>query len=96
MSNGQKLMKKPIKTKGFRAMSIEVSTGHSLERHLRMSDAAKVLGISRSTLYRLLPRIRHCRIPASGLDREIIVFAESSLTEFLARYAHIPEAHDAA
>jgi predicted DNA-binding transcriptional regulator AlpA len=89
-------MKKPNKTKSFRSVSTPVPIGHSLEPHIRMSDAAKVLGISRSTLYRLLPRIRHCRIPASGLDREIIVFAESSLTEFLARYAHIPEAHDAA
>jgi predicted DNA-binding transcriptional regulator AlpA len=96
MRSNEKHMKNPAKTKRSRPVSAPVSIGHSLEPHIRMATAAKLLGVSRSTLYRLLARIRHCRIPASGLDREIIVFAESSLTEFLARYAHIPEAHDAA
>jgi predicted DNA-binding transcriptional regulator AlpA len=96
MSSGEKHMKTSTKSKRFKSVSTPVSIGHSLEPHIRMAAAAKLLGVSRSTLYRLLPRIRHFRIPASGLDREIIVFAESSLTEFLARYAHIPEAHDAA
>jgi excisionase family DNA binding protein len=69
-------------------VSKAVSTG--VERHLRMGEAAKVLGVSRATLYRWLPRIRHRRICAGGLTREIILIPESALKEFLAVYEHVP------
>ena len=72
-------------------MSTPVSIGSSVEKHFRMGEAASVIGVSRTTLYRLLPRIRHCRIPAGGLNREIMIIPESALAAFLARYEH-PEA----
>lgn len=55
-----------------------------------MGEAAQVLGVSRATLYRWLPQIRHRRIPAGGLTREVILIPQSALTEFLAQYEHIP------
>lgn len=67
-----------------------MATG-GVERHLRMAEAARLLGVSRATLYRWLPQIAHRRIPAGGLTKEIILIAESSLSEFLNRYEHKPE-----
>ena len=55
-----------------------------------MGEAALILGVSRATVYRWLPQIRHRRIPAGGLTREVILIPESSLSEFLGRYEHIP------
>lgn len=75
----------------FDAVSNKVSTDGSVERHLRMGEAARVLGVSRATLYRWLPRIRHRRIPAGGLDREIILIPETALNDFLASYERVPE-----
>lgn len=71
-------------------MSTEVSTGNTVERHLRMAEAAKILGVSRPTLYRWLPRIRHRRIPAGGLTKEIVLIPESALAEFLASHERVP------
>lgn len=72
-------------------MSKTVSIGSSVEKHFRMGEAASVLGVSRATVYRWLPQIAHRRIPAGGLNREIILIPESGLAAFLARYEH-PEA----
>ena len=69
-------------------MSGVVSVQTRVERHLRMGEAAAVLGVSRPTLYRMLPRIRHSRIPAGGLTREIVLIPESALAEFLAAHEH--------
>jgi excisionase family DNA binding protein len=84
-------MKSPTKTKRSKAMSTPVSIGLLVEKHFRMGEAASVLGVSRATVYRWLPQIAHRRIPAGGLDREIILIPESALAAFLARYEH-PEA----
>lgn len=88
-------MKKPTKVGDFLLVSTPVSTGAPVERHFRMAHAAMLLGVSRATLYRLLPRIRHQRIPAGGLEREIVLIPESALSEFLAHYDHKPEVPDA-
>jgi hypothetical protein len=61
-----------------------------------MTEASAILGVSRATLYRWLPQIAHRRIPAGGLTKEIVLIAESSLNEFLARYDRKPEARNAA
>jgi excisionase family DNA binding protein len=68
------------------AISASTIAGGLVERHLRMSEAARLLGVSRSTLYRWLTRIRHVRIPAGGLTKNIILIPESALAEFLASY----------
>jgi excisionase family DNA binding protein len=81
-------MKNPTKTKRSKSVSTPVSIGGSVEKHYRMAEAASVLGVSRATLYRWLPQIAHRRIPAGGLDREIILIPESGLAAFLARYNH--------
>jgi excisionase family DNA binding protein len=96
MSNGQKLMKKPIKTTTFRTVSTPVSTGSSVERHFRMREAAQLLGVSRATLYRWLPQIAHRSIPAGGLDREIVLIPESALQAFLTHHDRKPGARNAA
>ena len=74
-----------------RRVSAPASSG-SVERHLRMGEAAEILGVSRATLWRWLPKIRHRRIPAGGLTREVILIPESALSEFLARHEHVPGA----
>jgi len=56
------------------------------DRCLRMAEAAALLGVSRPTLYRWLPRIRHIRVPANGLTRSIVLIPESAVAEFRARY----------
>ena len=89
-------MKKPTKSKGFESVSKEVSTGTGVERHLRMGEAAQVLGVSRATLYRWLPQISHRRIPAGGLTKEIILIPASALNAFLSRHEHVPGVRDAA
>jgi excisionase family DNA binding protein len=89
-------MKKPNKTTSFRPVSTPVSIGASVEKHFRMTEAASVLGVSRATLYRWLPQIAHRRIPAGGLDREIILIPESALNAFLCHYDRKPEATNAA
>lgn len=61
-----------------------------------MGEAASVLGVSRATLYRWLPQIAHRRIPAGGLDREIILIPASALNEFLGRHDRKPETRHAA
>lgn len=81
-------MKNQAKTRRFSPVSTGVSIDTCVERHLRMKEAAAILGISRPTLYRLLPRIRHRRIPAGGLTREIVLIPESALAEFLAAHEH--------
>jgi hypothetical protein len=43
-------------------------------------------------MYRLLDKIRHVRVPAAGLSREIVLIPESGLREFLSRHEHGPEA----
>jgi excisionase family DNA binding protein len=88
----EKSTKFPRKTRGFEAVSTPASTGSAVERHFRMKEAAHILGVSRPTLYRWLPRIRHRRIPAGGLTKEIVLIPESALAEFLACYDRIPEA----
>ena len=89
-------MKKPIKTKASKPVSTALSTGSTVERHFRMAEAAQLMGISRTTLFRLLPRIRHCRIPASGLTKVIVLIPASALTEFLGQHNRIPGANRAA
>jgi excisionase family DNA binding protein len=89
-------MKKPIKTKGLRSVSTPVSIDSPVEKHFRMAEAASVLGVSRTTLYRWLPQIAHRRIPAGGLDREIILIPASALNEFLVRHDHKARAANAA
>jgi excisionase family DNA binding protein len=87
-------LKTPMKTNKTTKTSLSVSmpmTTGGVERHLRMAEAARLLGVSRATLYRWLPQIAHRRIPAGGLTKEIILIAESSLGEFLKRYEHKPE-----
>jgi len=79
-------MKTPTKTKCSKAMSTPVSIGSLVEKHFRMAEAASVLGVSRATVYRWLPQIAHRRIPAGGLNREIILIPESGLAAFLARH----------
>ncbi len=73
------------------AVSMELSSGGSVERHFRMREAAQILGVSRPTLYRWLPKIRHRRIPAGGLTKEIVLIPESALAQFLAAYDRIPD-----
>lgn len=90
-------MKNTAKTSAKRHVLRQVSNPVSIasgavERHLRMGEAARVLGVSRTTLYRWLPQIRHRRIPAGGLSREVILIPESALNDFLARHEHIPGA----
>lgn len=77
-------MKNQAKTRRFAPVSTGVSIESRVERHLRMKEAAALIGVSRPTLYRLLPQIRHSRIPAGGLTREIVLIPESALAEFLA------------
>ncbi len=80
--------KRPV----FSAVSTSVSTGTAgVERHLRMREASAMLGVSRATLYRWLPQIRHRRIPAGGLTREVILIPESALAAFLTRHERTPE-----
>jgi excisionase family DNA binding protein len=71
-------------------VSAPVSIGRPIERHLRLTEAAALLGVSRPTMYRLLSRIRHCRVPCSGLSKFIILIPESALAAFLSQYQHIP------
>lgn len=86
-------MKTSAKRRFSGHLSKPVSIGSGIvERHLRMGEAARVLGVSRSTLYRWLPQIRHRRIPAAGLTREVILIPESALNEFLVRHERIPGA----
>lgn len=89
-------MKSPTKTGHSKSVSMPVSTGGPVERHFRMAEAARLMGVSRATVYRWLPQIAHRRIPAGGLDREIILIPESSLAAFLGRYDHRPESSNAA
>ena len=89
-------MKKPTKSKGFESVSTEVSIGSGVERHLRMGEAARVLGVSRATLYRWLPQNAHKRIPAGGLTKEIVLISASALNAFLGRHERLPGARDAA
>jgi excisionase family DNA binding protein len=84
-------MKTHKNTKNSGPVSMSVTIG-GVERHFRMGEAAKLLGVSRGTLYRWLPQIVHRRIPAGGLTKEIVLIAESSLAEFLTRYERRPEA----
>ena len=84
------MKKMPIKRGVFKSVSTPVSTGCAVERHLRMGEAAEILGVSRATLWRWLPKIRHRRIPAGGLTREVILIPESALSEFLAQHERIP------
>ena len=83
--------KTPKKRPVFEAVSTPVSIGSGVERHLRMGEAARVLGVSRATLYRWLPQIRHRRIPAGGLTREIVLIPESALAAFLAQHDRVPQ-----
>ena len=83
-------MKTHKNSKSSGPVSTPLTTG-GVERHFRMGEAAKLLGVSRGTLYRWLPQIAHRRIPAGGLTKEIVLIAESSLSEFLARYERRPE-----
>jgi excisionase family DNA binding protein len=78
-----KTSKKPV-------VSAVVSAQPTVERRLRLSEAAALLGISRPTLYRLLPRIRHDRVPCGGLAKLVILIPESALAAFLRQYEHIP------
>jgi hypothetical protein len=87
----KKHMKKPIKTRTSQPVSTPVSTGSGLERHFRMSEAAALIGVSRATLYRWLGQIRHSRIHAGGLTKEIVLIPESALKAFLSNFEHIPE-----
>jgi excisionase family DNA binding protein len=91
MPGMKKQAKSAIKQHGFDPVSASVSTRSLVERHFRMAEAARSLGVSRSTLYRWLPQIQHRRIPAAGLMRELILIPESALAAFLALYDHIPE-----
>jgi len=68
-----------------------VSIDSQVERHLRLAEAAKIVGVSRATMYRWLPKIRHRRIPAGGLTKEIILIPESGLAAFLASHEHVPD-----
>ena len=86
------IKKMPIKRGVSKPLSTPVSTGCTVERHLRMGEAAEILGVSRATLWRWLPKIRHRRIPAGGLTREVILIPESALSEFLAQHEHVPGA----
>ena len=85
-------MKKPIKTRTSLAVSTTVSTGNGVERHFRMSEAAELIGVSRATVYRWLPQIRHCSVPAGGLMKTVILIPESALKAFLSKFEHLPEA----
>jgi excisionase family DNA binding protein len=96
MRSRKKHMKSSTKSKRFKSVSTPVSIGASVEKHFRMTEAASVLGVSRATLYRWLPQIAHRRIPAGGLDREIILIPESALNAFLCHYDHKPGATNAA
>ena len=89
-------MKIPNKTRRFLAVSTLVSTESPVERQFRMGEAAQLLGVSRATLYRWLPRIAHRRIPAGGLTKEIILIPASSLNAFLGQYDRKPGATNAA
>lgn len=92
MPNTKKHVKKPIKTTGLERVSIPVSTSNGLERHFRMSEAAELIGVSRATVYRWLPQIRHCSVPAGGLMKTVILIPESALKAFLSKFEHLPEA----
>jgi excisionase family DNA binding protein len=86
------MRKTPIKRPVSRQVSVPVSTDDGIERHLRMAEAARVLGVSRATLYRWLPQIKHRRIPAGGLTREVVLIPASALEAFLALHDRIPQA----
>jgi|HubBroStandDraft_6_1064221.scaffolds.fasta_scaffold30944_5 excisionase family DNA binding protein len=88
----KKVSKNSIKTHNLRPVSIPVSTAGGVERHFRMAEAAALIGVSRATLYRWLHQIRHSRIPAGGLMKEIVLIPESALKAFLSKFEHIPEA----
>jgi excisionase family DNA binding protein len=96
MSSGEKHMKTSTKSKRSKSLSTPVSIGSPIEKHFRMAEAASVLGVSRATLYRWLPQIAHRRIPAGGLDREIILIPASALNAFLGHYDRKPGATNAA
>ena len=89
-------MKISTKTKRSAALSTAVSIGSPVEQQFRMAEAARLLGVSRATLYRWLPQIAHRRIPAGGLDREIVLIPASSLNAFLEAHDRKPEATSAA
>jgi transposase-like protein len=89
-------MKSPTKTKELRKVSSAVSNGSPVEQQFRMGEAARILGVSRTTLHRWLPQIAHRRIPAAGLTRELILIPASGLIAFLARYDRKAEERDAA
>jgi|SRR5580704_9536762 hypothetical protein len=96
MSQAEKQMKNPTKTKRSRALSTPVSNGSPVEQQFRMAEAARLLSVSRATLYRWLPQIAHRRIPAGGLTKEIILIPASALNAFLCHHDRKPEARDAA
>ena len=52
------------------------------DRCLRISDVADRLGVSRATVYRLLPQIEHISFPGSN----ILVVTERALAEFMERH----------
>src|SRR5258708_2535901 len=91
MSHTKKTSNLLGKKRGLPLVSTAVTTGGAVERHFRLAEAAKIIGVSRATMYRWLPRIRHRRIPAGGLTKEIILIPESGLAEFLASYDHVPD-----
>ena len=78
------------KPRALAIVSTRVSVDSSIERHLRLAEAASLLGVSRATMYRLLDRIAHVRIPAGGLNKTIILIPESALAALLASYTRIP------
>jgi excisionase family DNA binding protein len=88
-------MKTHKNAKSYEPVSMPVTSG-GVERHFRMGEAAKLLGVSRGTLYRWLPQIAHRRIPAGGLTKEIILIPASSLNTFLGHYDRKPGVSDAA
>lgn len=72
-------------------MSSVVSVETRVEQQFRIRDAASLLRVSKATVYRWLPQIRHYRIPAGGLTKEIVLIPESALQDFMTRYEKEPE-----
>ena len=62
-------------------MSRSVST-QANDRCLRISEVARRLGVSRATVYRLLPHIEYISFP----DSNIRVVTERALVEFMKRH----------